>query len=313
MQLPLFKVLKKGLLTTFQDKGRYGYQQFGVVTGGAMDVDSLRFANLLVGNQIDEVCLEISMLGPSLQVLADEVVISICGANLSPAVNDKPIPQWQSVRVYKDDIITFGRPITGVRSYLAVTGGFSVEEVLGSKSYYQKANIGTRIEEGDQLVGFSSPVKQRMKGLVHSSQPHYEKDISVRVIMGPHENVFSNESLAHFFNEPYKVMQADRMGYRLNSSAPLEHKHSADIASDAIPLGGIQVPSSGQPIILMADRQTTGGYTRIGTVISADIPKIAQVPPGGSIRFEKCSIEEAHSAYQEREKFINILQKLRRD
>ncbi len=313
MQLPLFQVLKKGLLTTFQDKGRYGYQQFGVVTGGAMDVDSLRLANLLVGNTIDEVCLEISMLGPTLQVLADEVVISICGANLSPTVNNKPLPQWQSVRVYKDDIITFGRPINGVRSYLAVSGGFFVDEVLGSKSYYQKANLGTSIEEGDQLMGLPSTVKKRMTGLAHSTQPLYKKDITVRVILGPHENEFSNESIEHFFKESYKVMQADRMGYRLNSNTPLKHNSKADIASDAIPLGGIQVPSSGQPIILMADRQTTGGYTRIGTVITADIPKVAQVPPGGTIRFEECTIEQAHIAYQEKEDFIRILQKRRRD
>ncbi|MBE4907706.1 biotin-dependent carboxyltransferase [Bacillus luteolus] len=313
MQLPLFQVLKKGLLTTFQDKGRYGYQQFGVVTGGAMDVDSLRIANLLVGNQIDEVCLEISMLGPTLQVLADEVVISICGANLSPSINNQPMPLWQSVRVYKNDIIKFGKPKHGIRSYLAVSGGFFVEEVLGSKSFYQKADLGTSIEEGDQLMGFPSTKKKRMKGIAHSTQPQYEKDITVRVIVGPHENEFSTESIEHFFKEPYKVMQADRMGYRLNSNTKLEHKNKADIASDAIPIGGIQVPSNGQPIILMADRQTTGGYTRIGTVITADIPKIAQVPPGGSIRFEKCTIEQAHSAYQEREKFIRILQKLRRD
>ncbi|QOR69045.1 biotin-dependent carboxyltransferase family protein [Cytobacillus suaedae] len=313
MQIPLFQVIKKGLLTTFQDKGRYGYQQFGVVTGGAMDVDSLRIANLLVGNPVDEACLEISMLGPTLQVLADEVVISICGANLSPTINNHPLPLWQSVKVYKNDIIKFGKPINGIRSYLAVSGGFFVEEVLGSKSYYQKANLGTSIEEGNPLMGFSSAEKKRMRGLVHSIQPHYEKDITVRVIMGPHDNEFSTESIENFFKEPYKVLQADRMGYRLSSNSPLKHKNKADIASDAIPLGGIQVPSNGQPIILMADRQTTGGYTRIGTVISADIPKIAQVPPGGTISFKKCSIEEAHIVYQERETFISLLQKLRRD
>jgi antagonist of KipI len=313
MKQPLFKVLKKGLLTTFQDKGRYGYQQFGVVTGGAMDLDSLRLANLLVGNRLDEACLEISMLGPTLQVLADEVIISICGADLSPTANDTPIPLWRSVKVLKGDLIQFGKPIIGVRSYLAVAGGFAIEEVLGSKSYYQKAEIGTSIEEGNCLYGYSFPSVSKMQGLVHSSQPRYSKDINVRVILGPHHNKFTEDSLAYFFNAPFKVMQADRMGYRLNSTAPLKHKKTADIASDAIPLGGIQVPSNGHPIILMADRQTTGGYTRIGTVISVDIPKIAQVPPGGSIRFQKCTIHKAHRAYQERENFFTLLQKFRRD
>lgn len=313
MKLPLFKVLNKGLLTTFQDKGRFGYQQFGVVTGGAMDLDSLRLANLVVGNGLDEACLEISMLGPTLQVLAEEAIISICGANLSPTVNEKPIPQWQSVKVFKDDIIKFGKPLMGVRSYLAVSGGFAVEEVLGSKSYYQRANIGTHIEEGDVIFGYRCPSMQTMKGLAHSIQPNYAKNITVRVILGPHDHEFSDESLADFFEQPYKVMQADRMGYRLNGDTPLKHKINADIASDAIPFGGIQVPSKGQPIILMADRQTTGGYTRIGTVISADIPMVAQVPPGGSIRFKKCTIDEAHIAYLEREKFISLLHKLRRE
>lgn len=304
----LFKVIKTGLLTTFQDIGRHGYQQYGVVTSGAMDSYSFQLANLLVGNNRNEVCLEMSMLGPTLLVEAEEALIAICGGDLSPTINGKPALMWQSFKVFKGDKITFGKPISGVWAYLSVAGGFNIKPVLGSKSFYGKARIGTSISKGDIIYG--SPTLNKTKGLSWNLRPVFKNDVTVHVILGPHKDAFTELSIERFFSEPFQVVQGDRMGYRLKGNYLLEHKSSADIASDAIPLGGIQVPSSGQPIILLADRQTTGGYTRIGTVISVDIAKIAQVPPGGTITFKQITVEDAHDLYFKREMFLARFEKL---
>lgn len=307
MGQPLFTVIKKGLYTTFQDMGRFGYQQFGVVTSGAMDSYSYQIANILVGNRRGEAVLEITMLGPTLHVEADIATIAVCGADLSMKVNGNKAPLWKSFVVKKGDKITFGRPISGTRAYLAVAGGFQAKEVLGSKSYYAKAKLGTDIKDGDILYGNIHAFRKNT-GLSRHLIPRFEKEISVRAIPGPYQDYFKKDSIEQFFTEPFQAVQGDRMGYRLKGAVPLQHKDKAEIASDAIPLGGIQVPSSGEPIILLADRQTTGGYPRLATVISVDMYKIAQLPPGGTIRFERCSIETAHKLYKKRESFLQNLQ-----
>ncbi|WP_077619979.1 biotin-dependent carboxyltransferase family protein [Bacillus sinesaloumensis] len=307
MGQPLFTVLKKGLYTTFQDLGRYGYQQFGVVTSGAMDSYSSQLANLLVGNPRGEAVLEITMLGPTLRVEADRATIVVSGANLSMTVNDNKAPLWKSFDVKKGDIIKFGKPISGTRSYLAVAGGFKAEKVLGSKSYYAKAMLGTEIKDGDILYGQVSRIQQN-RGLARHLIPKFEKEITVRSIPGPHENYFTDDAIQQFFSETFIAVQGDRMGYRLKGEKPLQHKQQLEIPSDAIPLGGIQVPSSGEPIILLADRQTTGGYPRVATVISVDMYKIAQLATGGKVRFMRSSIEQAHELYKKREKFLQHLQ-----
>ncbi|MDR4890297.1 biotin-dependent carboxyltransferase family protein [Fredinandcohnia sp. QZ13] len=307
MGQPLFTVLKKGLYTTFQDLGRYGYQQFGVVTSGAMDSYSSQLANILVGNPRGEAVLEITMIGPTLLVEADTISIAVCGADLSMTVNGNKAPLWKSFIVKKGDIIRFGKPVSGTRTYLAAAGGFHAEEVLGSKSYYPKAKLGTEINDGDILYGTRSRFRKNT-GLSRHFIPTFEKEITVRAILGPHDNYFTEDAIEKFFTDLYRVVQGDRMGYRLQGTTPLQHKDKAEIPSDAIPLGGIQVPSSGEPIILLADRQTTGGYPRIATVISVDIYKIAQLAPGGKIRFEHCRIETAHELYKKREKFLENLQ-----
>src|SRR5690606_21449797 len=307
MGQPLFTVIKKGLYTTFQDMGRFGYQQFGVVTSGAMDSYSYQIANILVGNRRGEAVLEITMLGPTLHVEADIATIAVCGADLSMKVNGNKAPLWKSFVIKKGDKITFGRPISGTRAYLAVAGGFQAKEVLGSKSYYAKAKLGTDIKDGDILYGNIHAFRKNT-GLSRQLIPRWEKEISVRAIPAPHQEYCKEGSIEQFFTEPFQAVQGDRMGYRLKGAVPLQHKDKAEIASDAIPLGGIQVPSSGEPIILLADRQTTGGYPRLATVISVDMYKIAQLPPGGTIRFERCSIETAHKLYKKRESFLQNLQ-----
>lgn len=314
MNKPIFEVLKPGLLTTIQDLGRYGYQRFGISTAGAMDPYSMKVANLLVGNDLNEGVLEVTMLGPKLKCLND-IVIAICGGNLSPVVNGTAAPLWKSFLVRKGEILSFQAPKNGARAYISISGGFNVPKVLGSKSTYLKAQMGgfngRELQKGDVLFGFGKVSRKNIGKSPHPCFiPRYEKHIKVRVILGPHENMFTDKGIKTFLTSTYKVTpQSDRMGYRL-SGPSIEHVETADIISDTIPLGGIQVPQNGEPIILMADRQTTGGYTRIGTIISVDIPKVAQLLPGDTIQFETISIKKAQQFAIEEAKMFRVLQLL---
>jgi antagonist of KipI len=309
MGRPLLRVIEKGLITTFQDLGRYGYQQFGVVVSGAMDSLALQLGNIVVGNKRGEAGMEITMIGPELVALTD-MTIAITGGDLSPKINGKSAPLWKSIVIQEGDTITFGRPIQGIRAYLTVSGGFQAPLIMGSKSTYIKAGIGKPIEDGDILYSESDRIVKENRAIKESMIIKYEREITARVIEGPHHTHFTDEGIQSFYSSTYTVKQGDRMGFRLEGPGKISHVKGADITSDAIPFGGIQVPARGQPIILMADRQTTGGYTRIGTVISEDLPKIAQLPPGGKIRFEKISIEEAQVLYREREKELWMMEAL---
>ncbi|SDC35075.1 antagonist of KipI [Terribacillus halophilus] len=313
MSEKLFQVIKPGLLTTFQDLGRTGYQEYGVVVAGAMDDFSLQIANLLVGNNRDEAGLEVTMMGPTLKVLKD-AVIAITGGNLSPRVNGQPAPMWKSFAVKEGQLIEFGQPLEGIRSYISVAGGFDLPEVMGSKSTFLKAKIGglngRALEKEDILHAAGDTHAVTGRSLHYDEIPEYQKEIHVRVILGPHQDAFTDEAIQTFLTSAYEITpQSDRMGYRLNGPE-LTHKTTADIISEAIPLGGIQVPANGQPIILMADRQTTGGYTRIATVIAADIPFLAQAAPGAVIRFEEVSIDKAQMLYRKKEKIVSVLEKI---
>ncbi|WP_244535702.1 biotin-dependent carboxyltransferase family protein [Lentibacillus halodurans] len=292
--------------TTFQDIGRQGLQQYGVVVSGAMDPFSLQVANLLVGNSRDEGTLEIALMGPELDVLAP-AVISICGADLSPAVNGRRAPMWKAFKVQEGDRISFGRPLSGVRAYLAVAGGYDIPVIMGSKSTYERANIGTVIKKDMVINGFRVRGRPGV-GLKHAVIPDYPHTRTIRVMDGPDIDRFTEEGIESFYNQQHKIKpESDRMGYRLESME-IPHKHGADIWSDAVPIGTIQVPSNGQPIILMADRQTTGGYTRIATVISVDIPKVAQLPPGGKIYFKPVNVNQAQNLSIQEEKFFRVLE-----
>jgi antagonist of KipI len=303
---PLFKVKKPGVYTTFQDLGRRGYQKFGVVTSGAMDAFSLQIANMLVGNRRNEAGLEITMVGPELITLSDTVV-AICGADLSPKINDEPVSIWKSLRLKEGDHLSFGTPRSGVRTYIAASGGFDVPVVMGSKSTYAKAGIGKVLEKGDTIYGEEGDGQPGV-GLAYSEVPQYEKEVELRVVSGPHTDRFTKEGLDTFFNVVHTVTpQSDRMGYRLESP-PILHRNGADIWTDAIPFGGVQVPASGQPIILMADRQTTGGYTRIGTVISVDLANVAQLPPGGKIRFREIDVKGAREFFIQQEQLLSQIE-----
>ncbi|MGG1592485.1 biotin-dependent carboxyltransferase family protein [Terribacillus saccharophilus] len=313
MSRKLFQVIKPGLLTTFQDLGRTGYQEYGVVVAGAMDDFSLQIANLLVGNRRDEAGLEVTMMGPTLKVLED-AVIAITGGNLSPRLNGKPAPMWKSFAVKEGQLIEFGQPMEGIRSYISVAGGFDLPALMGSNSTFLKAKIGglngRALEKEDILYGNEDVHAVTGRSLHYDEIPKYQKEVTARVVLGPHQDAFTDEAIKTFLSSNYEITpQSDRMGFRLKGPE-LTHKTSADIISEAIPLGGIQVPANGQPIILMADRQTTGGYTRIATVISADISLLAQAAPGAVVRFEEVSVEEAQEVYQGRESLLRVLDKV---
>ncbi|WP_347551661.1 biotin-dependent carboxyltransferase family protein [Pseudalkalibacillus hwajinpoensis] len=313
MSNPIFKVVKSGLLTTIQDNGRSGYQQYGIVVAGAMDPFSMNIANFLVGNPGNEAVLEVTVMGPTIDVVGD-AVIAISGGDLSPKVNGEKAPMWKSFEVKEGDRLEFGQPVEGARSYVSVAGGFDIPLVMGSKSTYLRAGIGgldgRALEKGDVLNGTGGVNGISGRALHPEEVPTYKKEMDIRVVMGPHLNAFSDAAVQTFLSSTYEVTpKSDRMGFRVKGPK-IEHETSADIISEAIPLGGIQVPANGEPIILMADRQTTGGYTRIGTVISRDIPYLAQAMPGCKIRFCEVNVEEAQEIYEDNDRFIRTLGKV---
>ncbi|HJV44485.1 MAG TPA: biotin-dependent carboxyltransferase family protein [Bacillota bacterium] len=322
------KVLKPGLLTSIQDLGRYGYQKHGVIVSGAMDSYSLRIANLLVGNEEDEAALEITLMGPTLRIEQDSL-LAITGGDLSPTVDGKSIPMWRPVYVKSGSVIQFGACKLGCRSYLAVAGGYDVPEVMGSRSTYLRAGVGgyqgRALKEGDQLsykfpFELSIQVMQNLIREISSSSffstswsvgreyiPQDSLLIKVRVMRGSQFEQFTVDSRNQFFSSPFQVTpQSDRMGYRL-SGPILELAEPLEMISEAVSLGTIQVPSDGNPIILLADRQTVGGYPRIAQVIQVDIPVIAQMKPGSKILFQEISLDEAEELYFEKERSIQDL------
>ncbi|MBU8907547.1 biotin-dependent carboxyltransferase family protein [Desertibacillus haloalkaliphilus] len=301
MKQEVCEVQSPGLLTTVQDLGRFGYQQYGIVTAGAMDSYALQVGNLLVGNEREEAGLEVTVMGPKLNWLTD-AVIAITGANLSPMIDGREVPMWKSIWVRKGQRLSFGKPVDGARAYVTIAGGVDVPEVVSSKSTYLKASLGgffgRELQRGDIISRTSPTVEINHVGkTIHSDLvPKYAETEAIRVILGPDEASFSRDGLDTFLGSTYTVSpQADRMGYRL-SGPKIDHVVGADLLSDAIVPGTIQVPANGQPIVLLADRQTTGGYTRIATVISVDLPYISQLLPGQQVRFQTVSVEQAQTA-----------------
>ena len=309
------KIVRPGLLTLVQDSGRHGYQQFGVPVSGVMDSLSYRLGNLLVGNPQTHAGLEVTMLGPEIEFL-DQMVIAVTGGDLSPVVNKTAIPMWESVIVQKGDTLAFGVLKTGCRSYIAFSGGIDVPLIMGSRSTYTRGNIGgykgRALRAGDVLgvagPGYS-PAKRRNKKVSKEYIPKYSGGIELRVTMGPQDDCFTPEGIKTFLSGLYTVTnQCDRMGYRLDGEK-IRHLNGGDIISDGIAMGAVQVPGHGQPIIMLADRQTTGGYTKIANVVSADLPKIAQAKPGDKVRFTRVTAHQAGQLLREMENKISDIKK----
>ena len=309
------EILHGGTFTTIQDLGRRGYQRFGMPTAGAMDITSLRLANRLVQNDEGQACLEITYIGLRLVALRD-LVIAITGGDLTPKMDGSPLSMWETVSVRKNSEISFTAVRNGIRSYLAVAGGIQIPEIMGSKSTCIRAVIGgfegRALKKGDRLrIGRRHPdlSLRRVKELFI---PRYGGKWNTRVILGPQDDYFSDRGIKTFLSSEYTITpQSDRMGYRLQGPV-IEHGKGADIISDATCLGSVQVPGHGLPIILLADRQTTGGYPKIATALTMDVYDLAQAKPGDGIRFSSISIIEAHEIRKDHERqlkeYIEIIE-----
>ena len=293
-------VLNPGLLTTVQDLGRIGYQQFGVSVSGVMDPRSAIIANILVGNPDGEAVLECTMMGPHLQFDRANC-IAVTGGDLGPTLDGQPIPSYRAIQVAAGQVLRFTAPKKGCRAFLAFAGGLDIPVVMGSRSTHMKAKIGgyqgRKLEKGD-VIAFRAP-KPDLKNLnIRFIAPEFvpRKGYVLRVVMGPQDDAFTQAGIDTFLGQTYTVTpEFDRMGCRLDGPA-IQHRESGDIISDGISFGAVQVPSAGKPILMLADRQTTGGYTKIANVISVDFRILAQLKAGDQVLFEKVSVQFAQDA-----------------
>ena len=311
---PILHVESPGLLTTVQDEGRWGHQRDGMVVAGAMDPFAFAVANLLVGNPRGAALLEITLLGPALRALA-AIRLAVCGGDLSPSIDGLPVPLWKTFTLHEGQTLTFGRRRSGARAYLAVAGGLAVPAVLGSRATFLRAKIGgfegRPLRAGDVLEGWPQPLSPGERGLRPADIPTYALPPVLRVLPGPHSSAVTDAGRDTFFSSTYTVSpQSDRQGYRLTGPA-VARADAADLLSEAMPWGGIQVPPDGLPILLMADRQTTGGYPLIGVVLSADLPRAGQLAPGDGIRFEAVTLAEAHELAVEQERWLRVVEQAR--
>ncbi|MGH7449495.1 MAG: biotin-dependent carboxyltransferase family protein [Longimicrobiales bacterium] len=317
----MIHVVRAGLLTTVQDAGRRGLQQHGVITAGAMDPVAQRVANLLVGNPADAATLEATMLGPTLELAAD-VLLAIAGADTGATLDDRPVPLWCPFPARRGTILVLGSARVGCRAYIAVGGGIDVPAVLDSRATDLIAGIGgvdgRALRAGDTLpLGEPGRTSRRILDRIRAAPgharaagrsllPRYARESVVRVIRGPEHGRFTARSTEQLVGDAFEVSaQSNRMGIRLSGPA-LALAGPYDLFSSPVATGTIQVPPSGEPIVLMADHQTIGGYPRIANVITVDLPLLAQTPPGTHIRFREVTVHEAQSLYRERERDFHM-------
>ncbi len=301
------EVIAPGPHTTVQDLGRIGFQDVGVPRSGPLDRISLALANALVGNPAGTPALEMLLQGPTLKVLAESVRVAVVGCNAAIEVRSESprrITSAQSARLVRGEVLKIGSFPDSVCAYLAVESGIDVPPVLGSASTYVRGKIGgfqgRRLQSRDVLAVALPAVAERGERAL-ATPPDLRLDDAIRVVLGPQLDYFTDASVRTFLTSEYVVSpQADRMGYRLQGAA-IAHKAGYDIVSDGIVTGAVQVPGSGQPIVLMVDNQTTGGYPKIATVISADVPLVARRKPGRTIRFAEVDVHEAERARREQE------------
>jgi antagonist of KipI len=303
------KVLRPGLLTTVQDYGRHGFQHIGLCPGGAMDAVALALANALVGNPIDEAALEITVIGPEL-LFEEDSLVAVCGAEFQGA-----FPHNRPVLAPAGSRYNVGRAVRGARAYLAIAGGFAIEPVLGSRSTYLPGGFGgfegRSLRHGDVLPlnqkssalsveRFNRLKKTKDRTTRWAAPPQTLPDrepIVIHVMEGQHFESFETAAARAFFDAVWRIApDSNRMGFRLDGPALARAKSgeaSDEILSGPTCLGTVQVPPNGAPIALMADHQTTGGYPKIAEIASADVPRVAQLAPGGKLHFARCSLEMA--------------------
>lgn len=306
----MIEIITPGILTTVQDFGRVGVMKNGFTQNGAMDRYSMTVANRLCGNCDSAPVLEMTVLGVTARFTQD-TVICVSGADFGAKINDKPIKRNKAYKINNGDILSMGAAKSGMRAYLAVAGGIVGEYVFGSASTNLKfafgGHFGKKLQSGDVLsIGTGAfPLGEIDKWEISESE--YSKDAQLRVVLGPQNEMFTDEDIRLFLSQEYEVTaQSDRMGIRL-SGEPLKSKNGMDIISDGIVFGSVQVPNSGEPIILMADHQTTGGYAKIATVISVDLPRASQLSVGNTVRFKSVTVEEAEQEAKKQKRFFDNL------
>lgn len=303
------KVLVPGPLTTVQDTGRFGYQQFGMPCSGVMDPEAYKKANRLVGNEKGEAVLEFTLLG-GMYLFDQDALIALSGADMDPTVNGTPVPMNRPLLVKAGSTLFLGPARSGCRTYLAAAGGILVPSVMGSRSTNLRCGIGgfegRALQKGDVLMlspqnpnapnTIAADLERNLEGQTECPSefpvhPVYPSCITLRVIEGPQADYFTEKGLYTFYSGVYTMTEeSDRMGCRMEGPS-IESIHGTDIISDGIVFGSIQVTPAGLPIVLMADRQTTGGYAKIATVCYSDLPLLAQCRPGASIRFQKMDFD----------------------
>ena len=295
-------VLRPGLLTTVQDSGRWGHQAEGVQVAGALDADSARRANALVGNDRHAAVLEVTLLGPELRVESD-VTLAVTGADLGATLDARPLPLNTVVPGRAGSTIAFGQRRAGGRAYVAFRGGIDVPLVLGSRATHTRSGMGgldgRPLRAGDRLIVGAVPGDARVEQPDQkvAPLPAAGQAIRLRVLPGPQREWFDEAAMDTLEQTTFTVdPQSDRMGLRLSSTSSIARRALGEMISDATFPGALQVPPSGQPILLMADRPTTGGYPQIAVVISADLSLAGQLVPGDRIRFEMCSMQVARAA-----------------
>ena len=306
------RVLKPGLLTTVQDRGRWGCQAQGVPVAGPMDPRAHRAANALAGNAPEAATLEVTLIGPEI-VFEDERTVAVAGAEFEIDLDGRRLLDRRFVAP-AGSCLRFGARIAGARAYVAIEGGIDVAPIFGSRATHVISAMGGMdgrpLRAGDRLPlgahrSTRSPVRVAPKAPLRFVP---DSPAMLRVLPGPQDDYFEGAALDDLQSRPYTIgSSSDRMGFRLEGPR-LRHARGADIISDAAPLGSLQVPASGQPILLMADRQTTGGYPKIATVISADIGVAGQLGPGDACRFVVCSRRDAMAALIAQEQMLMTLE-----
>jgi biotin-dependent carboxylase-like uncharacterized protein len=300
--LRAIRIVSAGPLATIQDWGRYGFQDRGVPVSGAMDREALGIGNSLVGNAASEAAVEITLGGFSAEFLRS-VLFAVTGADLSARLNGSPLSCWAPHPAHGGDVLTLDQRQSGCRAYLTVAGGIDVPVVMGSKSTYLLGGFGgfqgRRLQSGDVLK-CGEPQGPTLSGWPADLIPCYRADPLLRVVPGPQGQAVTAQGWNRFLTGEYRLTErSDRMGCVLEGPV-ITHRHGADIISDGTAGGAVQVPGNGQPIVLLADRQTVGGYAKIATVVSCDLPLLAQLVPGDLVRFTTVDLWQAREIHLRR-------------
>lgn len=294
------EVVAAGPGSTLQDRGRFGHQRFGVSTAGAADPLLLAASNALVGNDAYEGAIEFTLVGDTYEVAAESCRIAVAGESCL-TIDGQPHLSWTSHRLTRGQRLRVGALNSGARGYLAVAGGFDAAPVLGSVSTHLRSGLGgfsgRRLAPGDRLPLKLAEAPQEPERTLDPRRILARSNL-LRVVLGPQQSHFTDAGLATFLESEFTVTaEADRMGYRLDGPA-VEHADGFNIISDGIPLGAIQVPGTGRPIVLLADRQTTGGYPKIAVLITPDVAALSQLRPGAKLRFQAVTVEEGTDAHR---------------